>query len=234
MTLLLSDLLKKVAKNQTNLALIFNESNILFEVVVPESANGVNKSFYNYTTTTTHQQTNLTTTTPKKSNSRVSEDTAALWYMIVVIVFYGLVVFLVLVIRVKPKKRGANESDRKLAESLVRGMRDQSVYTRSILEQLKDREYRAKAWDIYVSGRRRDSRSLQTFRQSLLLKETDVLKRIEKQIEVIERRSDFLARPDLNSTKFGNFKTEIFIDFFFSFYYESTNKNSFIWLILTQ
>ena len=101
-----------------------------------------------------------------------------------------MVVFLVLIIRVKPKKtRQPSYQDRKVAENLMRRMHEQTE-TKLILEQLKDRDYRAQAWRIYASDKR-NSHSLR-LNESLLVKEPDVLRGIEKRIENIDRHNDFI------------------------------------------
>jgi hypothetical protein len=126
-----------------------------------------------------------------------------------VIIFYGLIVILVLVIRVKPKPNLGmrTEVDRKLAECLIRDIHEHTV-TKTILEQLKDQEYRAKAWQIYSSDKR-GSRSL-ALNQSLLRKEPDILKTIDKRIETIERRNEFLILSNTIGTKNQHFHWELY------------------------
>lgn len=178
---LVAEIIQVLIENKTQLELALNETNYIIEFISP-----VNISFSNL-----NQRTSL------KSSSKVKlkDDFGAIWYTLVVLLFYAFIVFVVLIVRVKPKKNRDEPTnhDRDMAVSLMRGMREQTV-TKSILEQLKDREYRAQVWRIYASDKR-SSRSSH-LKKSLLLREPDILKDIEKRIETIDRNNyDFMLTP---------------------------------------
>lgn len=183
---LVAEIIQVLIENKTQLELALNNTNYIIEFISP-----VNISFSNL-----NHGTQLPIGTSKSLKGvKLKDEFGAIWYTLIVLFFYGFIVFVVLIIRVKPKKNRdePGNQDRDMAESLMRrGMREQTV-TKSILEQLKDTEYRAQAWRIYASDKR-ESRS-NHLNKSLLLREPDILKDIEKRIETIDRHNEFIITP---------------------------------------
>jgi hypothetical protein len=135
--------------------------------------------------------TNKKSETTSSLVAKLRDDRGAQFYVIIVVLFYSLFACLVLVIRIKPKKKIRKEDkERERAEHLIRGMQDYLV-TKKILEQLSNKEYRDRAWSIYRSNDANNRRDSQ-FERSLLLKEENIIKNIEKKIEDINRRKSNL------------------------------------------
>lgn len=123
------------------------------------------------------------TTTTTNTNTAKSEAI----YLIVVILLYSLGALFVLISRVKPSSVNLNDySNTKSTENLIKKMRDQTD-TRKLLEQLKDLEFRKRAWSIY----RKDSEGLDRRGSLFYIKnEQNILKNLEKKIQIIKKKED--------------------------------------------
>lgn len=106
-------------------------------------------------------------------------------YMMTIFSIFAMIVFLIIAAKVKPRKMDFNEiADREKARYLLRNM-EEHVITENILEQLRNKEYRTKAWDIYRSSSkgRRNSR----LDRALETKEPDTIKQIDLKLENIQK-----------------------------------------------
>lgn len=130
------------------------------------------------------------TNSPKSTFSTPIHNTrndpkGAFLYMVVIMLIFAAIVLLILVAKVKPRKLNVTDTaDREKAEYLLRNMQEH-VVTEKILEQLRNREYRSKAWDIYRSHHkgRRNSK----LERTLEIKELDTIKNIDQKLENIQR-----------------------------------------------
>lgn len=127
----------------------------------------------------------------KKQHAETKEPTALdtsdslgqLVYLIVVIVLYSLGALCVLISRVKPNAKHVQPySTAKNAHHFFNQMRDQSL-----LEQLRDQEYRKRVWSIY----RKDSDGQNRRGSNFYIKnEETILKSINKKLDTIQKEKD--------------------------------------------
>ncbi len=114
------------------------------------------------------------------SNKDMYDSNGALIYIIFFLFIYGLIVVLVLLSKIKPTKNKYRDDDTNEKTShLLAKMQELSV-TKSILEQLKDQEYRDKLWSIY----REDTTEKD---DEIELKDEKIVRNIEKKIEILEK-----------------------------------------------
>ena len=135
-----------------------------------------------------------------KSNSstqtkmQIEQIHGQVMFIITIMLTYSLLVFLVLVRNVKPRRQQLKANkDVEIGEFLLKSMHNQTV-NKVILEQLRDKEYRAKAWDIYNKDRLdKDAR----FEEKLLLYEDETLKKLDKHIDHIKQFENDLINKHL-------------------------------------
>lgn len=193
---MLIEYLKSLSTNQTAIIKFISSSNA--------SNNKFNQRLINNTQTDkldAQKKQDLHAEMASANPAPKVNDPGARNYVIIVLLFYGAIVVVVLFIRIKPKKKPKKEdTDRQRAEYLLRGMRDDLV-TKKILEQLSDKSYRDRAWNIYRanSTKRRDS----DFERIRLINEQHILKNIEKKIEVINRKKCHLEEFEQLNKQIG-------------------------------
>ncbi|RNA43017.1 hypothetical protein BpHYR1_008530 [Brachionus plicatilis] len=151
--------------------------------------------------------------TEESVNKNESDPKGQILYMIVIMLIFAIIVVMILVTKVKPRKINLSEmADREKAEYLLRNMQEH-VVTENILEQLRDKEYRSKAWDIYRSNSkgRRNSR----LDRALKTKEPDTIKKIDLKLENIQRSKKAIEEKsfdELNSSFRANFYSKEKVD----------------------
>lgn len=128
----------------------------------------------------------LNSTTQQNETVMNKKDNSEFVYIIVVILFYALGPMCLLISRVRPRSDLVGLNDLRAAENLINRMKEQ-IETKKILEQLRDKEYRARAWSIYrKDSAGRDARGSQFFVKN----EQSIIKNLEKKIETIRQRED--------------------------------------------
>lgn len=205
-------LTKYLVKSRPLLNLILNNPN--YDIIFSNSINGSEVSHEKLENVLLNYLLN-STSSPEEVNNHISDPKGEILYMIVIMLIFAIIVVLILVAKVKPSRINLNEmADREKAEYLLRNMQEH-VVTENILEQLRDTEYRSKAWDIYRSSKgRRNSR----LDRALMTKEPDTIKNIDLKLENIQRskkaieeksfdelnvsfRTSFISRDKVDKTK---------------------------------
>ena len=115
-------------------------------------------------------------------------------FTVFMILFYGAFLTLVLYMNVKPSKKTTMEGlvlNRINNEYLMNSIRQQIDIksNKNLLEELKNKEFRKKAWEIYRSEKKLN-----------LKNEENILKDIDKKLVNILKSSDQFDESDLNSS----------------------------------
>lgn len=134
-------------------------------------------------------------------------------YLIAMFVVYALIVVILLVLRIKPYARYQKERiDCEKAEHLLRDMEEQTV-TRNILEQLKNSEFRDKAWKIYRANSPQDlAESSRELKHAML--ERITLETITKKIETINKAKQGLEDYDKSLMTTPRLQTQVSLNMF--------------------
>ena len=123
-------------------------------------------------------------TAPEHAQPDSQDSLSQLIFLIVVICLYSLGALCVLISRVNPSSRNSSHyyPIAENAHHLLNRMRDQTL-----LEQLRDTEYRKRVWSIY----RKDSEGKDRRGSVFYFKNEDtILKSINKKLKTIEKEKD--------------------------------------------
>ena len=86
-----------------------------------------------------------------KEISKIHDSYGATVYILVIFPIYSSFVLLLLILRIKPTfKHGYEGTDNVKGEKFLRSMYE-NTQTRNLLEQLRNENYRKRAWEIYNS-----------------------------------------------------------------------------------
>ena len=86
-----------------------------------------------------------------KEISKIHDSYGATVYILVIFPIYSSFVLLLLILRIKPTfKHDYEGTDNVKAEKFLRSMYE-NTQTRNLLEQLRNENYRKRAWEIYNS-----------------------------------------------------------------------------------
>ena len=116
----------------------------------------------------------------QNSTSTQYDFHGASMYIWVIISIYSTFVLLLLILRVKPKG-GTEATDRVKGEKFLRNMHE-NTHTRHILEQLRNENYRKKAWEIYNSDSNKKNETIVSER------EEKTLRNLHKKIHELKSR----------------------------------------------
>ena len=115
----------------------------------------------------------------RKKSKIIHDEFGPIMYVIVVMLWYGIFATLAVVLYLKKKRWNHDENSIENAQTFIRCMEEETV-TKTILEQLRNKAYRKKLWDIYWKDR------LDLLGSKLDKDETIRLQGINKKIMTIE------------------------------------------------
>ena len=105
-----------------------------------------------------------------KEISKIRDSYGARVYILVILSIYSSFVLLLLILRVKPTfKHGYEGTDNVKGEKFLRSMHE-NTQTRNLLEQLRNENYRKRAWEIYNSVSKNKLRITDSEREERTLK----------------------------------------------------------------
>ncbi|CAF2989951.1 unnamed protein product [Rotaria socialis] len=107
------------------------------------------------------------------------DNTGAMIYIIIVLLWYSIGIIFMLGMQMKARSEIIEEAARRRTKKLIRNLRDHTN-TKEILEELADKQKRARLWEIYLGTK--DER-----KSKLTDAETVRIRHIEKQLATLKR-----------------------------------------------
>ncbi|CAF1035348.1 unnamed protein product [Rotaria magnacalcarata] len=129
--------------------------------------------------TVTVVETTATTISTAVATSAGYDNTGAMIYIIIVLLWYSIGIIFMLGMQMKARSEIIEEAARRRTKRLIRNLRDQTN-TKEILEELADKQKRARLWEIYLGTK--DER-----KTKLTEAETVRIRHIEKQLATLKR-----------------------------------------------
>ncbi|CAF1290873.1 unnamed protein product [Adineta steineri] len=119
------------------------------------------------------------TTTIIESTLNSYDNSGAMMYIIVVLLWYSIGIIFMLGMQMRARSEAIEESARRRTKLLIRNLRDHTT-TKEILEELVDKQKRARLWDIYLG-------TTTNPKDKLNRAETVRIRNIEKQLATMNR-----------------------------------------------